>query len=42
MDETVEWIQKAILTMNSVFILIRQVRIEETLEDLRDRLRRKR
>jgi hypothetical protein len=42
MDESFDWIQKMIITFNSVFMLIHQVRISEALEDLRDRLGRRR
>lgn len=41
MDETFRDIQRNIMTLNSIFMLVHQVRISEALEDLRDRLGRK-
>jgi hypothetical protein len=41
MDEVFRNIQGNILTLNSIFMLIHQVRISEALVDIRDRLGRK-
>ena len=40
MDEIFRSIQRNIMTLNSIFMLVHQIRIAEALEDLRDRKKR--